>query len=159
MNRGACCAIAAVAFVAGAATGKTMQAPDAAPPAERVTGIGGVFIKAKDPAALARWYRENLGFDTRANRTIFEWREHDNPKSVALTVWALFADTTKYFSPGTAAFMVNYRVRDLDRMLAQLRAHGVTVEPRVMTDDAGRFAWVVDPEGNKLELWEPRRQR
>jgi predicted enzyme related to lactoylglutathione lyase len=157
MNRSACCAIAAVAFVAGAATGRATQAPDAPPPAERVTGIGGVFIKAKDPAALARWYRENLGFDTRANRTIFEWRERDNPGSAALTVWALFADTTKYFSPGTAAFMVNYRVRDLDRMLAQLRAHGVTVEPRVTTDDAGRFAWVVDPEGNKLELWEPRR--
>jgi len=156
VNRRACCAIAIVAFATGAATGRVAtQAPEP-PPAERVTGIGGVFIKAKDPAALARWYGDNLGIDTRQNRSMFQWREHDNPNRVALTVWAVFPETTKYFSPGTATFMVNYRVRDLDRLLAQLRARGAAVDPRVTTDDNGKFAWVVDPEGNRIELWEPR---
>ena len=158
MTRRTCCTAVAVAFLAGAATGRVAtQAPEPSQlPTERVTGIGGVFFKAKDRAALARWYRDHLGVETREGRTIFEWREHHDPSSIALTVWALFPDTTKYFSPGTATFMVNYRVRNLDRMIAQLQARGVAVDP-IVTEEAGRFAWVIDPEGNRIELWEPRR--
>ena len=125
-------------------------------PAEQVIGIGGVFFKAKDPKGLTRWYREHLGIDALGTRPAFAWREHDDPSRVATTVWTVFPDTTTYFSPGTASFMVNYRVRSLDRMLAQLCAHGVTVEPRITDETAGRFAWVVDLEGNRIELWEPK---
>jgi catechol 2,3-dioxygenase-like lactoylglutathione lyase family enzyme len=121
-----------------------------------VTGIGGVFFTAKNPTALAEWYRVNLGLDIAGTRTTFEWRERATPERDALTVWALFPETTTYFSPGTAPFMVNYRVRSLDRMVAQLRARGIAVDSRIVEEKAGRFTWVADPEGHSIELWEPR---
>jgi len=164
------CGAVAAALVIGAVTGRVTsraQEPAQEPvplPAERVTGIGGVFFKAKDPRALTRWYLEHLGVDVLGGRpgsgaiepATFAWRERADPSRVATTTWAIFPETTMYFSPGTASFMVNYRVRDLDRMLAQLRAEGVIVEPRITQEAAGRFAWVVDPEGNRIELWEPK---
>jgi catechol 2,3-dioxygenase-like lactoylglutathione lyase family enzyme len=152
------CSAVAAALVIGAVTGRaTSRAQEPAPlPAERVTGVGGVFFKAKDPKGLGRWYRDRLGVDVPGTGgPAFLWRERDDASKVGTTVWAIFADTTTYFSPGTASFMVNYRVRNLDRMLAQLRAQGVTVEPRITEEAAGRFAWIVDPEGNRIELWEP----
>jgi len=154
-------AVIAMAFIAGVLTGRAAteaQAPEpSARPDERVTGIGGVFFKAKNPALLAQWYRDNLGVDVRGTRSIFEWRERDEPTANGLTVWAIFPDSTKYFSPGTASFMVNYRVRNLDRMVTQLRGRGVAVDERITQEEAGRFTWLVDPEGNRIELWEPRR--
>jgi catechol 2,3-dioxygenase-like lactoylglutathione lyase family enzyme len=161
VNRRAWCAVLTATFITGAVSGRiATQAQTAARstlPAENVTGIGGVFFKAKDPEGLTQWYRDHLGVDVRGARTAFEWRERDDPARVALTVWAIFPETTKYFSPGTASFMVNYRVRDLDRMVAQLRAHGISVDSQITEEEAGRFTWVVDPEGNRIELWEPRR--
>jgi catechol 2,3-dioxygenase-like lactoylglutathione lyase family enzyme len=159
------CVAVAAALVIGAVAGRiTSRAQEpVALPAERVTGIGGVFFKAKDPKSLTRWYREHLGVDvvTRAGGTgtepaTFAWRERQDPSRIATTTWAIFPETTTYVSPGTASFMVNYRVRSLDRMLAQLRAQGVTAEPRITEHAAGRFAWIVDPEGNRIELWEPK---
>jgi predicted enzyme related to lactoylglutathione lyase len=125
---------------------------------ERVTGVGGVFFKAKDPKALSGWYRENLGLAGKGGApwSAFDWREREDPAKLGTTVWALFKSDTKYFAPSQAPFMINYRVRNLDRMLAQLRANGVTVEPKIAEESNGRFAWVVDPEGNKIELWEPK---
>ncbi|HEY7189370.1 MAG TPA: VOC family protein [Vicinamibacterales bacterium] len=143
----------------GRATAQTTSADVAPLPVERVTGIGGVFFKAKDPKALTQWYREhlgvNVGVSVRSTTPAFEWRERDNPSELGSTTWAIFPDTTKYFLPSTAPFMLNYRVRSLDRMIAQLRAHGVQVEPRITEEAAGRFAWIMDPEGNRIELWEP----
>jgi len=119
---------------------------------ERITGIGGVFFKARDPIALAAWYREQLGipvengvtYGTLASGVVGE-----------KTVWSAFPSDTEYFGAGPASFMVNYRVRDLDAMLAQLRAAGAVVDDRVEDYDYGRFGWASDPEGNRFELWQP----
>ncbi len=122
---------------------------------ERVRGIGGVFFKAKDPAALARWYSDHLGVELEAwGGARFAWKELD-PRGDACTVWNPFSADTTYFAPGTATFMINYRVDDLDAMLAQLRAAGVQVEDKIDDSEYGRFGWAVDPEGNKVELWQP----
>ncbi len=127
--------------------------------AERATGIGGVFFKARDPKTLGAWYRDKLGIAMMApdqQFSIFRWREREDSERVGSTAWALFPSASTYFAPSQATFMIDYRVRDLDRMLAQLRAQGVDVESKVTEDFNGRFAWVVDPEGNKIELWEPK---
>jgi predicted enzyme related to lactoylglutathione lyase len=121
---------------------------------ERVTGIGGIFFKAKDPKALAAWYREHLGLDATDFGAIFRWQD-DPAAATAVTVWAPFPEDTKYFAPSTAAFLINFRVRDLDAMLAQLRSAGVEVDERVSSEENGRFGWAMDPEGNRIELWEP----
>jgi predicted enzyme related to lactoylglutathione lyase len=120
---------------------------------ERIVGIGGVFFKSKDPKALAAWYREHLGVPVEAGQS------HAALTSTAageMTVWSTFAADTKYFGPGPSSSMVNYRVSDLNAMLAQLRAAGVQVEDRVEDYDYGRFGWATDPDGNRFELWEPR---
>lgn len=144
-------------FVGGLLAAAQSQ-PSAGLPAERVTGSGGVFFKARDPKALGAWYREKLGMALSgdARWSLFLWRERDEPAQLGTTVWSLFPADSDYFAPGQATFMVNYRVRNLDRMLAQLRASGVTVETTVVDSFNGKFAWVVDLEGNKIELWEPK---
>jgi catechol 2,3-dioxygenase-like lactoylglutathione lyase family enzyme len=153
--------IIATVFLAGFISAHLVQAQRQDPPrvpAERVTGIGGIFIKARDPRALREWYGDKLGFPRQEGAVppLFLWREREAPETVGTTVWGLFRSDTKYFEPSQASFMINYRVRNLDRMLAQLRAQGVTVDTKVVDDFNGRFAWVMDPEGNKIELWEPK---
>jgi predicted enzyme related to lactoylglutathione lyase len=120
---------------------------------EQVLGIGGVFFKARDATALAAWYREHLGVSVEPGQThgIFT-----AAGAGERTVWATFPSDTTYFGPGPASLMVNYRVQNLDAMLAQLRAAGAQVEDRIEEYDYGRFGWATDPEGNRLELWEPR---
>jgi len=122
---------------------------------ERVLGIGGVFFKARDPAALARWYGEHLGLPVAAawNGAKLRWR--DDPSPGACTVWSAFAEDTAYFGGEAQRAMVNFRVRDLDAMLAQLRAAGVPVDPKIDSSEFGRFGWCTDPEGNRVELWQP----
>ncbi|HVS39666.1 MAG TPA: VOC family protein [Gemmataceae bacterium] len=120
---------------------------------ERVLGIGGVFLKARDPAVLAAWYRQHLGVPVEAGQT---YGMLTSAAAGEATVWSAFPAATTYFGPGPAAFMVNYRVRNLDAMLAQLRAAGAQVEEKVEDYDYGRFGWATDPEGNRFELWEPR---
>lgn len=123
---------------------------------ERVTGIGGIFFKSKDPKALNAWYRDHLGIEPSPDGSVvFEWRAKDEPDRVGYTVWSPFRHDTTYFDPGTATFMVNYRVADLDAILAQLRAAGVTVDDRIEDSEYGRFGWAMDPEGNRFELWQP----
>lgn len=131
---------------------------DAAPPAEpagRVTGVGGVFFKAKDPKALAAWYRDVLGLPMEA------WGgaalRYDAPEHPPALIWSAFPAATNYFAPSTSAFMINYAVDDMDALLARLRAKGVEILKRDDNDSNGRFAWILDPEGNKIELWEPKR--
>jgi predicted enzyme related to lactoylglutathione lyase len=120
---------------------------------ERVVGIGGVFLKAHDPKGLANWYREHLGVGIEPGQT------HGVLVSSGpgeMTVWSAYPADTHYFGPGPATGMVNYRVQNLDAMLAQLRAAGARVEEKVEDYDYGRFGWATDPEGNRFELWEPK---
>ena len=124
---------------------------------ERVKGIGGVFFKARDPERLSSWYREHLGIAAADGHADFRWREHDRPNEIGRTVWSIFPAESDYFGANSSAFMVNYRVADLDKMLEQLRNAGITVE-KVEDFDYGRFAWFTDPEGNRVELWEPKGQ-
>ena len=120
---------------------------------ERVLGIGGVFFKARDPRALTDWYRQHLGVPVEAGQT-YGTLSSAGPGEV--TVWSTFPADTKYFGPGPSPFMVNYRVRNLDAMLAQLRAAGATVDEKTEDQPYGRFGWAADPEGNRFELWEPK---
>ncbi|MBK8167823.1 MAG: VOC family protein [bacterium] len=122
---------------------------------KRVTGIGGIFFKAKDPKALGDWYRRHLGLDVEEwGGAAFRWAT-DNPSGAGTTIWSPFKDDSDYFAPSTAPFMVNFRVADLHALLAALRDEGCQVQDKVDESDYGKFGWVLDPEGNKLELWEP----
>jgi len=129
--------------------------PALAEPAGHVTGIGGVFIKAKDPKALAAWYRDVLGLPLEA------WGgavlRYDAPKHPPAAAWNALPASSNYFAPSTSAFMINYAVDDMDALLVRIHAKGVEVLKRVDDDGSGRFAWLLDPEGNKIELWEPKR--
>lgn len=123
---------------------------------ERVTGIGGIFFKAQDPKKLKDWYRIHLGIVPRDQGQVgFEWRDKDEPDQVGFTVWGPFRHDTKYFDPSTKPFMFNFRVADLDALLEQLRKEGVTVDDRIEEYEYGRFGWIMDLEGNRVELWEP----
>ena len=123
---------------------------------KRVTGIGGIFFKAKDPNALAEWYRVHLGVGVEEwGGAGFRWASPDNPGGVGTTVWCPFKEDTKHFAPSAASFMINYRVDDLHALLAALRAEGCQVEDKVDDSEYGKFGWVIDPEGNKVELWQP----
>ena len=154
-------AVIAVVFVAGFISGQiTLAQPKEAPalPAERVTGIGGIFMKAKDPKALGQWYSDKLGVPRPDGPIppLFLWREREDSNLTGVTVWGLFPSNTKYFLPSQSSVMINYRVRNLDRLLAQLKAQGIGIEGKIVDDFNGRFTWVMDPEGNKIELWEPK---
>jgi predicted enzyme related to lactoylglutathione lyase len=122
----------------------------------RVTGIGGVFFKAHDAPKLAAWYREHLGIVSEGGFHSFEWLEKEDPSKEGSTVWAVFPDTTKYFGASKSPVMINYRVANLDYVLAQLRKEGVTVDDKVQDESYGKFGWATDPEGNRFELWEPK---
>lgn len=120
---------------------------------KRVTGLGGIFFKAKDPKALGDWYRRHLGMDVSEwGGVAFRWAD-DSPHGT--TIWSPFKADTGYMAPSTAPFMVNFRVADLHALLAALRAEGCDVQDKVDESEYGKFGWVMDPEGNKVELWEP----
>jgi predicted enzyme related to lactoylglutathione lyase len=118
-----------------------------------VTGIGGVFLKATNPAKLAAWYRDRLGLKLEPGQdavAVFRWQE---PGS---TTWSAFPDDTRYLGSPASRSMINYRVANLDRMLNQLREARVPVDETINDSEFGRFGWATDPEGNRFELWEPR---
>ncbi|RZJ82515.1 MAG: VOC family protein [Chryseobacterium sp.] len=119
---------------------------------KRVTGIGGFFFKATDPAALMDWYGKHLGLDTTPYGCTFHWKDSDGRD--ASTQWSVFKNDTKYLEPSAKEFMQNFRVENLDRLVAQLRSEGVTFVGEPEAHDYGKFAWIMDPEGNKIELWE-----
>jgi predicted enzyme related to lactoylglutathione lyase len=123
-------------------------------PLEKVTGIGGVFLRVRDPERMAAWYRTHLGICAEDGHFDFMWSDAQRPDQPGRTVWSLFPAETDYFGPTRPAFMINYRVATLERMLSQLRQNGVAVD-KVEDYDYGRFAWITDPEGNRIELWEP----
>jgi predicted enzyme related to lactoylglutathione lyase len=122
---------------------------------KKVTGIGGIFFKCKDPQKMNEWYKTHLGFDTGQYGTNFEWRQAADPTKKGSTQWSPFAETTKYFEPSTKDFMINYRVENLEALVEQLKAEGVTIVDKIESYDYGKFVHIIDVEGNKVELWEP----
>lgn len=126
----------------------------------RVTGIGGVFFKAHDAMKMAAWYREHLGIPSEGAESgayhQFEWRDKDDPSKTGGTVWAVFPENAQNFSGSKSSLMIDYRVANLARLLAQLKAEGVQVEDKIEDAPYGRFGHAMDPEGNRIEFWEPK---
>jgi predicted enzyme related to lactoylglutathione lyase len=122
---------------------------------KRVTGIGGIFFKCKDPNNVKEWYKKHIGLDTDKYGTNFEWREGADSTKKGFTQWSPFSATTKYFEPSTKEFMINYRVENLEGLVEELKKEGVTITDTIETFDYGKFVHILDVEGNKIELWEP----
>jgi predicted enzyme related to lactoylglutathione lyase len=124
---------------------------------KRVTGIGGVFFKAADPEKLYEWYEKHLGLkrEPGGEGVSLHWSDPEDPERAGMTVWSLFKKDSKYFDPSRSSFMINYLVDNLDALLAALKEEGVEIDPKREDYDYGRFAWIMDPEGNRIELWEP----
>ena len=121
----------------------------------RVTGIGGIFFKAKDRNAVQQWYAENLGMKVDDFGAPFEFRNANNPEEANFLNWDAFPDTTSYFAPSEKQFMINYRVQNIEGMVRKLQVNGATILGDIVSYPYGKFVHVLDPEGNKLELWEP----
>lgn len=124
----------------------------------RILGIGGIFFKTADQAKTREWYARHLGLADKGHGVMLPWREHDDPQKEHVTVWSAFPANTEYFGPGKAEFMVNYIVDGLDALLERLQKEGVKIDPKRMNESYGKFAWIYDGDGNKIELWEPARR-
>ena len=122
---------------------------------KRVTSIGGIFFKCKDPNKMKEWYKTHLGLNTNQYGTVFEWRQGADSTKKGFTQWSPFAETTKYFEPSTKNFMINYRVADLEGLVEELKKEGVTIVDKIESYDYGKFVHILDAAGNKVELWEP----
>jgi predicted enzyme related to lactoylglutathione lyase len=123
---------------------------------KRVTGIGGIFFQAKDPVALQAWYRQHLGIDVQPwGGTVFPWTGESRNSTRGSTIWSIGAVGSGSFAPSRASFMINYRVENLAALLEALRTEGCDVLEKTDDSEYGTFGWVVDPEGNKVELWQP----
>lgn len=123
---------------------------------KRVTGIGGIFFHAQDPVALRAWYKRHLGIDVQDwGGAGFRWTDDEGNPVGGTTVWSIGTAGSDYFAPSRAVFMINYRVADLHALLKALREEGCNVLDKVDESEFGKFGWVMDPEGNKVELWEP----
>ena len=148
------CVAAATAKTNAGASGDTTAT---AKELEQVTGIGGVFFKVNDPKGMTAWYQTNLGIQSKGGYADFTWRDKDNPKEMGHTAWRIFPTNTTYFGQSSSSLMINYRVANMDRMQEQLRKGGVKIE-KVEDYAYGRWAWIMDPEGNRIELWEPKKK-
>ena len=121
----------------------------------RVTGVGGVFLRSRDPKATAKWYAENLGIKLADfNGAAFQWSD-EVPAGTGMTAWSAFPEDTAYFGEGKQAVMIDYRVDDLDALLTELEAKGVWIDPKRQDEVYGKFAWIKDCDGNRVELWQP----
>jgi catechol 2,3-dioxygenase-like lactoylglutathione lyase family enzyme len=121
----------------------------------RVIGIGGIFFKSANKPQMLEWYSKNLGMADSGHGVMLPWCEKDHPENEHVTVWSVFPATTKYFEPSQSSFMLNYIVDDMDALLARMEKEGVRIDPKRQDESYGRFAWVYDPDGNKIELWQP----
>jgi catechol 2,3-dioxygenase-like lactoylglutathione lyase family enzyme len=119
----------------------------------RILGIGGIFFKSEHPGPMRQWYAKNLGLSDQGQGATLHWREKDNPQQERVTAWSIFPASSKYFESGQ--LMVNYIVDDLDALLERLSKAGVKIDPKRQDESYGRFAWIYDPDGNKIELWQP----
>lgn len=122
---------------------------------KKVTGIGGIFFKCKNPNKMKEWYKTNLGLNTNQYGAVFEWHQGADSTKKGFTNWSPFKETTKYFEPSTKDFMINYRVENLEALINELRKNGVTILDSIETYNYGKFVHIVDAEENKIELWEP----
>jgi predicted enzyme related to lactoylglutathione lyase len=122
---------------------------------KKVTGIGGIFFKCKNPAEMKNWYKAHLGLNTDEYGATFEWRESADSTKKGQTQWSPFSEKTTYFEPSKKDFMINYRVENLETLVAELKKEGVTIVDEIETYDYGKFIHIIDIEGNKIELWEP----
>jgi len=122
---------------------------------KKVTGIGGIFFKCKNPDKMKEWYKVHLGLDTGPYGASFEWRDSEDPAKKGLTQWNTFTEKAKCFEPSSSDFMINYRVHNLEELVAQLEKEGVTIIDQIESFEYGKFVHILDMEGNKVELWEP----
>jgi predicted enzyme related to lactoylglutathione lyase len=145
----------AATFTLGFAFNKLVSTnPDNPPAMKRVTGIGGIFFKCKDPAQIRDWYKAHLGLTTNEYGCVFEWKQATDSSKKGFSQWSPFKETTQYFAPSTKDFMINYRVENLEALIKELKKEGVTVCDTVESYDYGKFVHIMDPENNKIELWE-----
>lgn len=122
---------------------------------KKVTGIGGIFFKCQDVNKTSAWYKKHLGLDTDQYGTTFAWRQESDPEKKGFTQWSPFKQSTEYFAPSEKEFMINFRVDDIEALVAELKKDGVTVLDEIETFEYGKFVHILDEEGNKIELWEP----
>jgi len=120
----------------------------------RIIGIGGIFFKSANREQMREWYSKHLGLGGKGGEARLSWREHDDPQKEHVTVWTVFPASSNYF-PATQPFMINYIVDDMDALLDRLKQEGVKIDAKRMNESYGRFAWIYDPDGNKIELWQP----
>ncbi len=123
---------------------------------KRVTSIGGIFFKCENPEQIRAWYNKHLGINTDAYGASFEWRKSDKPEEKGFTAWSPMKEDTKYFDPSPKQFMINFRVENLEELVKVLRSEGIEVVDEIESFDYGKFVHIMDPEGNKIELWEPK---
>jgi catechol 2,3-dioxygenase-like lactoylglutathione lyase family enzyme len=148
------------AFSKGGQEAQSPQTEKSKPPVKaeqrgRILGIGGVFFKSANRNQMREWYSQHLGLADKGGGAMLPWREHDDPQKEHVTVWTIFPASTTYFDPGHAPFMINYIVDDLDALLDRLKEEGVKIDAKRMNESYGRFAWIYDLDGNKIELWQP----
>ena len=148
--------IIATSFLSGFAFKTIILKPSKQTTMKKVTGIGGIFFKCKDPNKMREWYKTHLGLNTTNYGATFEWREDEDSTKKGSTTWSPFAENTKYFEPSSKDFMINYRVENLEALVEQLKNEGVTIVDSIETYDYGKFVHIMDVEGNKIELWEPK---
>ena len=122
---------------------------------KKVTGIGGIFFKCKNAEKMKEWYSKNLGMVTDEYGTLFEFRESDRPEVKGYLQWSPFSEKTDYFEPSEKDFMINYRVENIEKLVEELRKNGITILDSIVTYEYGKFVHILDPENNKIELWEP----
>jgi catechol 2,3-dioxygenase-like lactoylglutathione lyase family enzyme len=138
---------------------KSPQAEKSEPPVKveqrgRILGIGGVFFKSANRDQAREWYAKHLGLADKGQGAMLPWREHDDPQKEQVTVWTVFSSSSNYF-PASQPFMINYIVDDMDALLDRLKREGVKIDAKRMDESYGRFAWIYDSDGNKIELWQP----
>ena len=133
----------------------TTKSNNSQQPIKKVTGIGGIFFKCKDPKKMREWYATNLGLNTNQYGAVFEWRQGVDSSKKGFTQWSPFKETTKYFEPSTKDFMINYRVDNIEELVDQFKKAGIIITDTIETVEYGKFVHIMDIEGNKIELWEP----
>jgi len=144
-----------VTFYLGYAFNALSHTTETNPPLKRVTGIGGIFFKCKDPGKVREWYKTHLGLNTNQYGSVFEWRQGADTTKKGFTQWSPFSERTTYFAPSIKDFMINYRVENLEALVEQLKKEDVVVTDTIEAFDYGKFVHILDTEGNKVELWEP----
>ncbi|MEO0899437.1 MAG: VOC family protein [Bacteroidota bacterium] len=122
---------------------------------KKVTGIGGIFFKADDPDGMKAWYNKHLGIPSDRYGALFSWHPKGQPDHLAFTNWSIMSKDTDHTEPSKSSFMINYRVENLEELLIELEKEGVEIIGQPQSYEYGKFAWIMDPEGNKIELWEP----